>query len=234
MKDVTKIKTETIKNLARRKNYLLNQYQDITADVPEQVTAELQLIELMLTEANVNDDTYQKRPATINIRNTRDEEWYFQQMKHWIKSHPQATSGKLGRSFIYKFTLHFFVENIVLNSQNRDLGLSELENRISQLSKNNDSRQINAQNKNIEASLGFMMSMLYQLVGHMPESVDNKKIDYKLNPLTEIEIMTAGTDTDLNDNAEFNLAFQAFKEVRKRDKQQLKKLHQSKGKLYDD
>ncbi|WP_349549761.1 hypothetical protein [Leuconostoc pseudomesenteroides] len=235
MKDALEIKIEQTKRLAKRKAYLSKKYKETLAqDLPLQVRTELAMIDALLENADVSEDTFRKQPSTIGIRNSRDEEWYFQQMMYWINKNPNAVDGQFGRSSIYKFALHFFVENVVLNPRNSSSTLNQLIDKMANLTTQKSNIKINAQNKNIEDSLSFMMAMIYQLVDHIPETVDHKDIDYKLNPLSEIEIKTGGTETDLNDNAEFKNAFDAFKEVRERDKQKLKKINQSTGVLHDD
>lgn len=235
MKNAIEMKMEEINRFSRRKAYLSKKYKNTLAgEIPTHVAAELTLIDSLMKQMDVSEEVYRKQPKLIGIKNSRDEEWYFQQMLHWVEKNPSVVDGQFGRSTIYRFALHFFVENIVLSSKNSSYSFNALIEKINHLSNTKVDATISKQNKNIEDSLGFMMAMMYQLVDHIPETVDHKDIDYKLNPLSEIEIKTGGTETDLNDNAEFKNAFEAFKEVRERDKQKLKKINQSTGVLHDD
>ncbi|MCK8605707.1 hypothetical protein LNP18_06265 [Leuconostoc citreum] len=214
---------------------MTNKYQDtLRAEVPETVEAELILIDSLLENADVSEDVYRKQPRTVTIKNSRDEEWYFQQMLRWVEKNPMTVDGQLGRSTIYRFALHFFVENIALSSQNGALRYAQLLGKLNRLTVTKAEAKQNAQNKNIEDSLSFIMAMVYQQMGYMPESLKDNQINYQLNPMSEIEVQTIGTATELNDDTELSKSFNAYKLVRTRDKQRIKKTNQTKGVIFDD
>lgn len=236
MKDVIEIKTEEIKSLASRKKFLTTKYQNTLAEeLPSSVTSELKLIDDLMTEANVSDDLYQSSPKMITIRNSRDEEWYFQQLLNWIKRHPQATNGLLGKSQLYKFTLHFFVENIVLNTDNAQLSFGQLEEKLSNLKQSKSDGTIVRQNRNIEQSLAFLISMSYRSLNFIPESVnDDGLVEYGINPFSESIVKANGVETTLGSQSEVGRAYEEFQNAWSRDKQRLKKIKQPKGVITDD
>ncbi|MCM6838190.1 hypothetical protein NE281_08720, partial [Leuconostoc mesenteroides] len=117
MKDAIEFKTSQMKALIKRRNVLNKKYDTtLPEDIPLEVKSELEFIENLLNEFDINQLIFDERPTMIGIKNSRDEEWYFQQMKHWIERHPNALNTKFSRSSVYKFALHFFVENIALNA----------------------------------------------------------------------------------------------------------------------
>ncbi|BAX72898.1 hypothetical protein [Leuconostoc mesenteroides] len=236
MKDAIEIKTEEIKRLASRKKFLTTKYQNtLTEELPSSVTSELKLIDDLMTEANVSDDVYQSSSKMITIRNSRDEEWYFQQLLNWIKRHPQATNGLLGKSQLYKFTLHFFVENIVLNPDNAQLSFGQLEEKISNLKQSKSDSTIVKQNRNIEQSLAFLISMSYRALNFIPESVnDDGLVEYGINPFSESIVKANGVETTLGTQSEVGKAYEEFQNAWSRDKQRLKKIKQPKGVITDD
>lgn len=236
MKDAIEIRIEHIKNLAKRKNFLTKKYANqIASDVPQKIQDELQLLDTLLADYDVPEEIYQSSPKMITIRNSRDEEWYFQQMLNWLKRHPDVINGQFARSTIYKFTLHFFVENIVLNSKNANLTIGELASRLNDLTQSKNEVKLTAQNKNIEESLSFMMSMIYHLMDTVPESIDpTNKVQYMLNPMSEIELKALGTETELEEDSELAKSFAAYKNIRFRDKQRIQKINQERGIISND
>ncbi|WP_312694925.1 hypothetical protein [Leuconostoc pseudomesenteroides] len=236
MKDTIEIKLEEVKRLASRKKFLTNKYQNTLAEeLPSSVTSELKLIDDLMAEANVPEEIYQTRSKTVNIKNSRDEEWYFQQLLHWAKRHPQSTNGLFGKSSLYKFALHFFVENIVLNPDNAQLSFGQLEEKISNLKQAKSDSTIVKQNRNIEQSLAFLISMSYRSLNFIPESVnDDGLVEYGINPFSESIVKANGVETTLGSQSEVGRAYEEFQNAWSRDKQRLKKIKQPKGVITDD
>ncbi|QEA46434.1 hypothetical protein FGL72_04655 [Leuconostoc citreum] len=231
MKDVLEIRTEHIKSLAKRKNFLTKKFSNqLASEVPKKIQDELQLIDTLLADSDVPEEIYQSSPKMVTIRNSKDEEWYFQQLLNWLKRHPDVINGQFARSTIYKFTLHFFVENIVLNSKNANLSMGELASRLNALTQSKNEVKLTAQNKNIEESLSFIMAMIYRQLDSIPESMDaTNEVQYMLNPMSEIELKALGTETELEEDSELAKSFAAYKSIRFRDKQRIQQINQERG-----
>ena len=98
MKTAIELKAEKTNKLVKRLNFL-------KTNKPE-ADEEIKFLTQILNDMDVKDDDYESRPKLVNFKNSRDDEWYFQQMQQWLKRHPTVLGGKNGRSTIYKYTLH--------------------------------------------------------------------------------------------------------------------------------
>ncbi|MGR8808912.1 hypothetical protein [Leuconostoc citreum] len=236
MKDVFEFKIEHLKNLAKRKNYLTKKYQDVLADdVPKDVKDELKLIGHLFENAEVDESIYKAEPKTINIRNSRDEEWYFQQMSHWIEKHPQVTDGRFGRGSIYKFALHFFVENIALNPKNATLSSEKLAEKVKAMNQNNTQQNDSLLIRNIENMTSLLLAMQQKQFNYIPERIDEQgMVQYAISPMTHFELEQFGFETEINPNKELSKVFVNYKKIRNQDKQLVRKINQKGGTLYDD
>ncbi|MFH0349174.1 hypothetical protein ACG92U_02735 [Leuconostoc citreum] len=113
--------------------------------------------------------------------------------------------------------------------------IGELASRLNDLTQSKNEVKLTAQNKNIEESLSFMMSMIYHLMDTVPESIDpTNKVQYMLNPMSEIELKALGTETELEEDSELAKSFAAYKNIRFRDKQRIQKINQERGIISND
>lgn len=173
MQDAIEFKTSQMKALIKRRNVLNKKYDTtLPEDIPLEVKSELELIENLLNEFDINQSTFDERPTMIGIKNSRDEEWYFQQMKHWIERHPNALNAKFSRSSVYKFALHFFVENIALNANNARLNYSELAQKVNDANSTKSDSKLTAQLANVENLLGFLLTMQQCQLEYIPEGIN--------------------------------------------------------------
>ncbi|MBZ5947958.1 hypothetical protein KII93_05685 [Leuconostoc gelidum subsp. gasicomitatum] len=236
MKDAIEFKSSQIKALIKRKN-ILNKKYDTTFpdDMPLEVKSELDFIDKLLQEFDIDEAIFAKQGKTINIKNSRDEEWYFQQMKHWAERHPKATNGQFGKSTLYKFALHFFVENIALNANNARLNFSELAQKVNDVSSQKSDSKLTAQLSNVENLLGFLLTMQHRQLEYIPEviNLENGFVKYAINPINPTEFQQFGAPTELNPNNELAQSYDEYKKIRSRDKQLIKKYHQTGGQLND-
>ncbi|MFT9469572.1 hypothetical protein [Leuconostoc pseudomesenteroides] len=237
MKDTIEFKTSQMKALIKRKNVLNKKYDTtLPEDIPLDVKSELELIDNLLNEFDVNQNLFDEKPTMIGIKNSRDEEWYFQQMKHWVERHPNALNAKFSRSSVYKFALHFFVENIALNANNARLNYSELAQKVNDASPAKSDSKLTAQLANVETLLGFLLTMQQRQLEYIPEGVnlENGFVRYAINPINPTEFQQFGAPTELNPNNELAQSYEEYKKNRSRDKQLIKKYHQTGGQLDDD
>ncbi|WP_273948586.1 hypothetical protein [Leuconostoc mesenteroides] len=237
MKDAIEFKKSQMKALIKRRN-VLNKKNDTTLpeDIPLEVQSELTFIENLLNEFDINQSIFDERPTMIGIKNSRDEEWYFQQMRHWIERHPNALNAKFSRSSVYKFVLHFFVENIALNANNSRLNYSELAQKVNDANSTKSDSKLTAQLANVENLLGFLLTMQQRQLEYIPEGInlENGFVKYAINPINPTEFQQFGTPTELNPNNELAQSYEEYKKIRSRDKQLIKKYHQTGGQLDDD
>ncbi|MET3356671.1 UNVERIFIED_ORG: hypothetical protein ABIC58_000018 [Leuconostoc holzapfelii] len=237
MKSAIQFKTDQIKSLLKRKNNLLKRNEStLPSEVPFEVKSELEMIDRLLQEFDINQSIYDERPTMIGIKNSRDEEWYFQQMKHWVVRHPHATNGQFGKSAIYKYALHFFVENIALNSENARLDLSELTQKVNGVGSQKKDNQLSSKIANIEEQLGFLLTMQQRQLSYIPEVVDQQTgiVKYAINPINKTEIEQFGAPTEINPNTDLAQTYSEYKKVRSRDKQLIQKYHQLGGQIRND
>lgn len=237
MKDTIEFKTSQMKALIKRKNVLNKKYETtLPDDIPVKVKSELDFIDKLLQEFDIDEEIFAKQGKTINIKNSRDEEWYFQQMKHWAERHPKATNGQFGKSTLYKFALHFFVENIALNANNARLNYSALAQKVNDASLAKSDSKLTAQLANVENLLGFLLTMQQRPLEYIPEGVnlENGFVKYAINPINPTEFQQFGAPTELNPNNELAQSYEEYKKIRSRDKQLIKKYHQTGGQLDDD
>ncbi|MSB65616.1 hypothetical protein [Leuconostoc lactis] len=237
MKSAIEFKADQVKTLVKRKNILTKKYQTtLPTELPLDVESELNLVDTLLNEFSIDEEIFSKQAKTINIKNSRDEEWYFQQMKHWAERHPQATNGQFGKSTLYKFALHFFVENIALNSDNAGLNILDLAQKInSPISQKQDAKS-DAIMANIEEVLGLLLTMQQRQLDYIPEAVDQQTgvIKYAINPINKTEFQQFGAPTEINLNTDLAQTYLEYKKIRSRDKQLIKKYHQTGGQLNND
>jgi len=190
VKDSIEFKTEQMKALIKRRNSLSKKYENtVPTEIPLEVKSELDFIDKLLQEFDIDQSIYDAKPKMIGIKNSRDEEWYFQQMVHWVNRHPSALNVKFSRSSIYKFVLHFFVENIALNSSNASLSISELAQKVNGVSSKKDDLKLITQMSNIENLLGFLLTMQQRQLEYIPEVIDpqNGFVKYAINPINQTE-----------------------------------------------
>ncbi len=226
-----------MKALIKRRNVLNKKYDTtLPEDIPLDVKSELKFIDKILQEFDIDEEIFAKQGKTINIKNSRDEEWYFQQMKHWAERHPMTTNGQFGKSTLYKFALHFFVENIALNAKNARLNFSELAQKVNDASSAQGDSKLTAQLANVENLLGFLLTMQQRQLEYIPEGInlENGFVKYAINPINPTEFQQFGTPTELNPNNELAQSYEEYKKIRSRDKQLIKKYHQTGGHLDDD
>lgn len=237
MKSAIEFKADKVKTLVKRKNGLTKRYETtLPTEIPLAIKSELDLLENLLSEFTVDEEIFAKLAKTINIKNSRDEEWYFQQMKHWAQRHPQATNGQYGKSTLYKFALHFFVENIALNSANAGLNILDLAQKINITSSQKHDAKSNAIMANIEEVLGLLLTMQQRQLDYIPEVVDQQTgiVQYAINPINKTEFQQFGAPTEINPNTDLGQTYLEYKKIRSRDKQLIKKYHQTIGQLDND
>lgn len=183
----------------RPKDYLSDKiiYEKFIAMFPPSVTEESQLIDHMLQDLNIDTAIYQKQPKLISLRHSDSEEWYFQQLFHWLDCHPEAIGTKFNRSEIYRFALHFFVENIALNAANAKLKYGELTQKVNALALKQENAKLEAQLANMENLLRFLTTLQYRQLEYIPEKINlqNRLVDYSINPINETEFQKFGAPT---------------------------------------
>ncbi|CUW06037.1 hypothetical protein [Leuconostoc gasicomitatum] len=231
MQNAIEMKIMHIKKMVKKLNYLQKKNAQVLPDsISVEDRDEIQLLERMLEDMNVSDDIFQKQPKTINIKNNRDEEWYFQQMKTWIQRRPTALNGQSGRSTIYKFALHFFVENIVLQPDNTQLSELLLAERIKNLHKQTPKNVADFKLEKLEEMTSFTMAMIFKQYDYIPEEVLNDKmINYAINSMNEYGFSNSIKASDINPNDQLGKTFKLYRELRQRDKQLIKKLNNKSG-----
>ncbi|WP_394456543.1 hypothetical protein ACF0HZ_03225 [Leuconostoc suionicum] len=237
MKDAIEFKTSQMKALIKRRNVLNKKYDTtLPEDIPLDVKSELKFIDKILQEFDIDEEIFAKQGKTINIKNSRDEEWYFQQMKRWAERNPRSTNGQFGKSTLYRFALHFFVENIALNANNARLNYSELAQKVNDAGSQKSDSKLTAQLANVENLLGFLLTMQQRQLEYIPEGVnlENGFVKYAINPINPTEFQQFGAPTELNPNNELAQSYEEYKKIRSRDKQLIKKYHQTGGQFDDD
>lgn len=236
MKNAIELKTEQTKKLIKRLNYLNYKYQeDISETNPAVINKEIALLEMMQKALEVSRNDYIKMPVNINIRNSRDEEWYFQQMKNWIQRHPTVLNGRSGRSSIYKFALHFFVENIVLEPNNTQLSDLQLADRIKTLTRSKSTSTADFKLDQLEEMTSFMMAMLFKQYDYIPEEITEKgMISYALNSMNEFALNSSIQASEINPNKQLGKTFKLYRDIRQRDKMLVKKINSKLGDIQND
>lgn len=236
MKNVSQLKVLQTKRLLKRQNYLRKVYRDVSpTEIPASVNEELQLIDHMLQDLNIDTAIYQKQPKVISLRHSDSEEWYFQQLFHWLDRHPEAIGAKFNRSEMYRFALHFFVDNIALNAANAKLKYGDLTQKVNALSLKRENAKLEAQLANMENLLGFLTTLQYRQLEYIPEVVNLKNgfVKYSLNPINETEFQQFGAPIEMIPNNDLGKAYAEYKKIRGREKLAIKKRNQ-KGNFYPD
>lgn len=236
MKNVSQLKVLQTKRLLKRQNYLRKVYRDVSpTEIPASVTEELKLIDHMLQDLNIDTAIYQKQPKVISLRHSDNEEWYLQQLFHWLDRHPEAIGAKFNRSEVYRFALHFFVENIALNAANAKLKYGDLTQKVNALALKRENAKLEAQLANIENLLGFLTTLQYRQLEYIPEFVNLKNgfVKYSLNPINETEFQQFGAPIEMSPTNDLGKAYAEYKKIRGREKLTIKKRHQ-KGNFYPD
>lgn len=239
MKNISQLKVLQSKRLLKRRNYLRKVYREVSpTEIPLSVNAELQLIDQMLQDLNIDAAIYQKQPKVISLRHSDSEEWYFQQLSRWLDRHPEAIGAKFNRSELYRFALHFFVENIALNAANAKLNYGELTQKVNALALKRENAKLEAQLANMENLLGFLTTLQYRQLDYIPEGIESingpiKLIKHSINPINETEFQQFGAPTEMTPNNDLGKAYAEYKKIRSREKLAIKKRHQQ-GHFYPD
>lgn len=151
MKTISQLVVTQTRRLLKRRNYLRKVYRDVSpTEIPITVNTELALINQMLQDLKTDPTIYQKQPKVISLRHSQSEEWYFQQLSRWLNRHPEAIGAKFNRSELYRFALHFFVENIALNATNAKLPYGDLIEKINTLAFKRENAKLEVQLANLE------------------------------------------------------------------------------------
>jgi hypothetical protein len=163
VKSAIQVQKEAAESLSRRLKILQKKYVNILPEaIPQVVKNEIVYINELLASLTFGSENSSQITPTITIRNSRDETWYMQQMQQWLDKHPTAITGQKGRSTIYKFALHFFVENIALQSENSLLSANELADRVKNMRyRNGQFANIERKLKDIDDQLTFNTAMTH-------------------------------------------------------------------------
>ncbi|WP_349551448.1 hypothetical protein [Leuconostoc pseudomesenteroides] len=185
----------------------------------------------MLQGLNLDPAIYQKQPKVISLRHSQSEEWYFQQLSRWLDRHPEAIGAKFNRSELYRFALHFFVENIALNATNAKLPYGDLIDKLNALALKRENAKLEAQLANLENLLGFITTMQYRQLNFIPENIDFKNglVNYGINPIAEEYTQLFDDMTEIVPNNELGKAYAKYKEIRGYQKLAIKKRHQKRS-----
>lgn len=226
MRNAVDLKTDQTKKLIKRINFLKNNKPD--AD------GEIEFLTQILNDMDVKDEDYESRPKLVNFKNSKDDEWYFQQMQQWLKRHPTVLGSKTGRSTIYKYTLHFFVEHIVLNPDNAKLTESQLAERINSEKTDTNTKNIELKIEQLEEMTSFIMALLFKQFDYVPEEVNERgMIGFAINSMNEFGFDTNVAASEINPNEQLGKTFRLYRALRSRDKQLIKKVNQRGGIHYD-
>lgn len=232
MKNVSQLVVTQTRRLLKRRNYLRKVYRDVSpTEIPITVNTELELIDQMLQDLKIDPTIYQKQPKVISLRHSQSEEWYFQQLSRWLDRHPEAIGAKFNRSELYRFALHFFVENIALNATNAKLPYGDLIDKLNALALKRENAKLEAQLANIENLLGFITTMQYRQLNFIPENIDFKNglVNYGINPIAEEYTQLFDDMTEMVPNNELGKAYAKYKEIRGYQKLAIKKRHQKRS-----
>lgn len=203
--DLNFIRQQTESRLKKRRNILIKQYEKFPDEkIPEKVILELQSIQKLLNEVSIEDI-----PKQISLKMSDLEKWYFALMLDWIIDHPDAiNAARFSRAEIYKFTMHFFVDNIILNSKNQNLSFGTLKNKVSKISEESElEKNILQQLKEIKDVTTYGAS-LNHVVADMSSEYPNGIS----------ELLKNNQENDLSDNS-FSNSLKEFIEKRNFEKQ---------------
>ncbi|MFT8757379.1 hypothetical protein [Leuconostoc pseudomesenteroides] len=228
VKSAIQVQREAAVSLNKRLKILQNKYTDVLPEeIPQVVKNEILYINDLLASLTFGSADFSQKTKMVNIRNSCDEEWYMQQMQKWLDKHPNAITGQKGRSTIYKFALHFFVENIALQSENSLLNANELADRVKNMRyRNGQLANIERKLKDIDDQLTFNTAMTH-FYGRRVSP------DYEDEPLIPAmaeeqgELMTnIFSQPSIHNNGVAEL-YTAFKKMVGREKALLKKQNRS-------
>ncbi|GAK31598.1 hypothetical protein WOSG25_110760 [Weissella oryzae SG25] len=211
---LNQIKQETQRKLSKRKNLLLKKYQNVQEDaIPDSVFEELDKIEALLQEVSIR-----KIPNQINIKMGELEKWYFTMMFDWMSAHPESFDSKsISMTEIYKFALHFFVENIVTVPGNSLMQVEKLRRKIGSMGEANSiEKNIYRQLEDIKNLAAFNSSMVYTLADlskDFPDGVAN--------------ILSTQQENEMDSSTRYAQVFAKFINQRQLTKQNIKNRNSS-------
>lgn len=176
----------------------------------------------MLTEANQiqdlldllndqNDDANHK--DKISVKDSVEENWYRSIAGYWLDQHIEAGVNSKQQSTIYKFALHFFVEQVVLNPQNSVLSYSSLLRKMEYLNAEDQQLENIARDlEDIKGLASFIAAMDHE-VNTLPDGMSKQ-----LTPGT-FENMRS----EIDKSGPYGIALQQFLKNRISDKVKSKK-----------
>lgn len=178
---------------------------------------------------------HQENMKLIGIRNNENDAWYLSQMEYWTAKREKDLPPITGKASLYKFTLQFFVETVVLNPSNATLDIASLKQKFKEEKKATADRKMSYQLNRLEAMLSFVMMMEQRQAEFLPSQIIDQTIVTEPNPITADEIKINGTETDQNIDSKLGSAFEAYAKQWRIDKENnRKKLNQKKGQLNND
>jgi len=136
---------------------------------------------------------------------------------------------------IYRFALHFFIENIALNAANAKLQYGDLTQKLNALALKRENAKLEAQLANMDNLLGFLTTLQYRQLEYIPEKINlqNGLVDYSINPINETEFQLFSAPIEMSPNNDLGKSYAEYKKIRGREKLAIKKRHQ-KGDFYPD
>lgn len=226
MKTAIELKTEKTNNLVKRIKFL--------KDNKPESQEEIEFLQKMINDMDIKNEYYNSTPSIVNFRNTHNDEWYFQQMKNWVERHPTTVGGTTSRSKIYKYALHFFVENIALNPDNAKLTELQLAERINGSKYNESTKNVELKMNQLEEMVSFIMALLFKQFDYVPQNINERgMIDFAINSMNEFGFENNVGASEINPNEQLGKIFKMYKEIRSRDKQLIKKINHRGGIQYD-
>lgn len=207
---IFEIQAESEKKLKRRLNALSKKYQnvpekDIPLDIKKEIIAIQQIMGQMEQEIPQKD-----KWETATVKGSEKEEWYYNMMRMWANTHTDALNenSKTARATLYRFALHFFVEQIVLSPKNNALSYSMLKEHVKTMTDKRDRElvKVTRKLKDIENMVAYLGSITNA------DAETNPKFGTEFDAFVE-----KGLPTDNNPESSFAKNLNVFSEKRQKD-----------------
>ena len=177
--------------------------EDLDPKVADEVHGIINVNELVDHEI----DSERNRNGHVGIRISSQELWYRDTLVSWLKQHPETGIDTDKSASLYRFTMNFFVNQVILNPKNNTLSYAQLLEKMDQLNDVDPMlNEINYQMKDIKEIASFTAAMEYL------ENVTSFGPSRQLDDVIQTDIRS-----ELDDSSQYAKDFAAYQDRRKQD-----------------
>ena len=185
---------------AKFKNYSDENLDDHIAD---ELRGLMNVNELVKHEIDEN----MHQSSHVGIRTSKQEIWYRDVLIAWLKQHPETGIDTDKAASLYRFTLTFFVNQVILNPKNNTLSYGDLLKGMDEINDVDPMlNQINNQMADLKEMTSFIAAMDY--LENMQDFGPARQID---------EVIQTDIRSEIDESSQYAKDYHAYQKRRKND-----------------